>query len=78
MQALSLFKKLTKLFKLAAIITYMHYILTTQCLFFRIFQRGGKTVNLEMKGGHMRFLDVDTCLSTKFQGGANAPLRPPP
>ena len=26
----------------------------------------------------MRFLDVDTCLSTKFQGGANAPLRPPP
>ena len=28
-------------------------------------------MNLEMKGGHMRFLDVDTCLSTKFQGGAN-------
>ena len=36
-------------------------------------------MNLELKGGaNLYILVVDTCLSTKFQGGANAPLRPPP
>ena len=51
---------------------------------FQDFPKRGQNSEFRNEGGaNMYILDVDTCLSTKFQGGANqiqgeanAPLRP--